>query len=411
MSMELFLAGVAGLALVATTFSRPTRGLSLWLMIVVFTPSWTVFYALGFSLTPFYAALPVLLAVLLSSNRDRFVLNWIDWAFFAGVALVLGCHFWFGQESFLWTNAVFALAIPYALGRLASPAVLRVLATVLVLVACWGLVEFAFGWHAFTGWQADVGGLGAALQERGGFTRSEASLGHAIAYGAALALALPLASFLRQPGLAQVALSAGVVVAFSRGPLVAVVFTLAMMFFVRSTAKNRIRSALLFAGGLVVAYVVFSFLYSGSAEEDVRASGDQRNVQIARAVGAVNLLGPADGTVLSSEGRYVTNGIEIVDSTPLRFALDFGWITMVLLLVPILLSLLLVLRRRAGPAAVSVAGQVPVLLVTSLITQWQSLLFFVAGAAVAEFARAQAAGQSEPGSGRLLRLPRIESTR
>lgn len=80
----------------------------------------------------------------------------------------------------------------------------------------------------------------------------------------------------------------------------------------------------------------------------------------------------------------LVNGILVIDSTPLRLAANFGIIAAVLFAVPVLIALARVIGRKAGPASVALAGQIPVLAVTSFITQWQVLIFFAMGLVATE---------------------------
>ena len=83
----------------------------------------------------------------------------------------------------------------------------------------------------------------------------------------------------------------------------------------------------------------------------------------------------------------VTESVEVavpVSTAYVIVGVIFGIITAVLFLVPVLVAGVRCLKRTAGPASVALAGQIPVLLVTSPITQWQLLLFFMMGAVAAE---------------------------
>lgn len=60
---------------------------------------------------------------------------------------------------------------------------------------------------------------------------------------------------------------------------------------------------------------------------------------------------------------------------------------MLLFLAPMIYSCEKLLAGKPTPGSIATIGQIPVLAVTSLITQWQAGLFFVAGIAVSELTR------------------------
>jgi hypothetical protein len=390
MSPQLLIGAFVLTALFGIALWRPGVGISIWLVVTVLIPSWTSVSVLGITGGPSYLAIPVVIAVFINrmnrrlGHRELLRLSIADVAAVMSVVLVLVCQAVFNQEQFLATNALIALFCGYVLGRAAEVSMHRVFAVVMVSVAIWGIVEFVFSVHLFVDWQADSMGMGPYVQERGGLSRSEASLGHAIAYGACLAAALPFTTLFKRPLVLQIIIFLGVLVSVSRGPILAVVFTFAILLYVSRSSKHRAAAATLLVVGLAAVYFVFTFLYFGSGQSEVESSGQARDDQLSRSISYTNLFGPADGTQLDSAGRYVTNGVDIVDSAPLRLALDFGWLICALMLVPIVLAGYEVLRRRAGVATVALAGQIPILLVTSFITQWQTMFFFVAGMAVTE---------------------------
>ncbi|WP_237171819.1 hypothetical protein, partial [Prescottella equi] len=75
-------------------------------------------------------------------------------------------------------------------------------ALIMAGVALWGIVEFLSGMHLFVDWMPGANQTLNAIQERSGVARSEAAFGHAIAYGASLAMAIPFAQQLRKGAVA-----------------------------------------------------------------------------------------------------------------------------------------------------------------------------------------------------------------
>lgn len=392
--------------MIVTCVSREV-GISLWLVATIAIPFWTVIAVSGIAVRPSYLGIPIAFAVILRRLYDRVKNPYpmrttaVDYFVTAGVALIVIFQSVYGQQSFLATNAVITLFSGYVIGRFAGVSLQKVYLVAMVIVAIWGIAEFVFSFHVFTGWQADAQGIGPQLQIRGGLARSEASLGHAIAYGACLAAAMPFARYFRSSAVTQLVLAVGVVVSFSRGPILAVVFTFAVMVYVERSTKHRVASFFLLVVGAVAALTLFNLLYNGAGQNDVTLSGGARTAQINQALGYINPIGPATGTQLNSSGRYETNGVDSVDNAPLRLALDFGWIVCVLMLTPALLAAWNTLRRNAGPATVALVCQIPILVVTSFITQWQTLFFFIAGMAVREVIEANRPRRDETTEARL----------
>ena len=389
---EYMLALVAIAVVMAIALVRPGVGIAIWLVFTILTPSWTQIPAGGTVIGPAYIAIPIVIAVLLRRLHDRmggappFTLTAVDGGITLGVVFVILYQSWYDQALFLATNVVISLYGGYVIGRLARVSMQKVFVVAMVIVALWGIAEFLFSWHLFVNWQTGNGGIGPALQERGGFTRSEASLGHAIAYGACLVAAIPFTREFRRPLLLQAILAAGILVSFSRGPILALLITIALMFYADHSTQRRVAAFGTLLVGMVGAYYIFDFLYTGSGQAEVASSSSQRDIQIERTIDRVNWFGPATGAQLNQEGRYVTNGVDIVDSVPLRFGLDFGWVVCALLLLPVAVAVWRVVARKAGPAGIAVAGQVPVLLVTSFITQWQVVFMSLCGMAWTEYA-------------------------
>lgn len=403
----LTIGALAAVAVIGATLKFPGFAVSAWLVVILFTPFWTTFYVAGVAIGPAFLNIPVALGLTIRAVHGAFKgnlrskLTWLDAAMVLGVILVITSQIVFDQRAFLVTNVVVALFGAYVVGRFARESVGRAFVVASVVLAAWGVVEFALNWHVFTGWFAEVGGIGPAIQQRGGVARSEASLGHAIAYGATLTAALPFTRSFKHPLVLQIILLIGVVSSVSRGPILAAIMTFGFMLYLERASTRRIRSILLLVVGIAVASVVFTALYDGSGQEELQSSSSARDDQLASTLALLRLFGPADGTQWDTVfSRYVTNGTAIVDSTYLRFALDFGWIATVLLLVPVVIAAIRVLGRRAGSASIAVTGQIPVLLVTSMITQWQTVFYLLVGLMIAEYARDRFT--NSPGSGQAI---------
>lgn len=390
----LLVAAIFGIALYALALRRPQQALALWLVAVCFVPDWTTVHVGPLALSPSSAVgLPFVIGLiarrLFSDDRMRNVrIAFADWALLGAGVLIIA------QNNLSFLNSVlakeFALVwvVSYILGRAAGPMVQRALVIMLSIAAAWGVIEFVFGIHVFEFWSMSSSHHWNVIQERAGVARSEATFGHAIAYGAALALAIPFTKLLsdRWALIAQIVLAAGVVFSLSRGPMLSLIVAFALTAVFLSSGAYRIRMLILTAVGGVTVYAVLQFLYNGPFADEVQQSGAQRGNQFQATVERLHLITPSRGFALQGD-RYSVGGVEVIDSTPLRLAVNFGIVAAVLILVPVVLALIYMLTMRAGVATVALVGQIPALLVTSLITQWTVLIFFAMGMAVTEMTR------------------------
>jgi hypothetical protein len=268
-------------------------------------------------------------------------------------------------------------------------------AVALTVVAVIALVEFLTTWNPFV----TIPGSGrlhedwSEIQERGGRARAEAAFGHSIALGASLALAVPLAlaSGLRASvrlGMAVV-LVAAAAVTFSRiGLLTAIGGVALSVLFVRSELSARMRWSVI--GGLVLAGAGLSSLVAGTFE----AAGDEATASAGYRVDLLSLLptmqpfGLADSLYQSPTGERTFAGFDSIDSAVLLVGLDYGWVPMAVVVLLLLAGAWCVASGRATAPTIAVVAQIPALATVALITQYSTLLWFVAGLAVASQALA-----------------------
>ncbi|WP_342659740.1 hypothetical protein Rruber_03704 [Rhodococcus ruber] len=376
------------LGVLVLAYRKPELALILWVLTVVFVPSWTSVYVGGIGLPPAALGVPILLGIGLSRvfGHEPVRINRMDIAIGLATLMVLFLSFTDELRGIVFVRDLLVLwVLGYLLGRNVTVKVTQAYVIMMAAVAAWGVVEFFFGIHLFAEWMPSSNHTLNLIQERAGVSRSEVSFGHGIAYGAALAMAIPFAhQFRKNVVLVQALLAAGILVSLSRGPMLALALTLILTAWVfSSSGKARLRYTVLAiaVGGAV--YTVMSGLYSGVYSGEVAGSGNARLDQYALVRDSLHWMSSAL-TFAGQEASPLVNGVQLIDSTPLRFAVNFGIITAVLFLVPVLVAGVRCLKRTAGPASVALAGQIPVLLVTSPITQWQVLLFFMMGAVAAE---------------------------
>lgn len=383
----LVLFALAALGVVALAATRPDIATIVWLAAAVLVPFWTPIPAAGLVFQPASAlAIPVVLGILIGriGKLAQIRFGYLDYAIAAGSLIVIVQWYIGDLTGFVFVkDLVFLWLLAYVIGRFAVESARTAFVVLLSIVAVWGTVEFLLDWHVFIDWFPSSNHTLNEIQERSGVARSEASMGHGIAYGAALALAIPFTQkFGRGAIWIQLLLCAGIIVSLSRGPMLTMILTLALTVWVLSDVKNRLRYIVLALAGGVGVYYVLGALYTGVYSDEVRGSGDARVSQFDSVVGAVNWLTSAiTGTV---NGQAIAGSVGIIDSTPLRLAVNFGIVASVCLLLPVAVAAGRAVMRTANAASVALAGQIPVLVVTSLIVQWQVLIFFLMGMVATE---------------------------
>lgn len=380
-SPALVFGGMAAVVLVIATTLRPMVGIVAWLAVLVLVPDWT---PLPVGLKPIGAiGVIVLVGLLLSRRRARLRIAWADFALVAAVVALAVLTFLDGYPIVLLSNLAAISLASYLVGRTAPMAARRAYVYAMIAVSIWGVLETLTQVHVFSQWMLSPSHHWELIQTRSGVDRSEAAFGHAIAYGASIAMAIPFARELpKRAGLVQVILLAGVLVSFSRGPLLTAAFTLGLAVSFAARGRRRLGSILGFSVVLAAILIVFQFLYSGADAADTEQSGDQRTIQLLATLPHVQWFGSMG--LSFEDGRVQTLGTDIIDNTFLRLAINFGWVLAAMILAPLIFSIVRFIRGERSPASLALIGQIPVLAVTSLITQWQAALFFVAGMAITE---------------------------
>jgi hypothetical protein len=101
----------------------------------------------------------------------------------------------------------------------------------------------------------------------------------------------------------------------------------------------------------------------------------------------IHPLGVANNVVQSLYGQYKWRDFGSVDSAFISTALTFGWIPALLGMVGILIGVIRTIVGRATVPQVAFAAQIPVLATVALVTQYRTLVFFMAAMAVTVSAR------------------------
>ena len=380
-------------ALVAALLFRasPKLAFVVWTVVLFFVPVW-----IGATAGFFWAAITAVTLLVLAANLRSIRLSIVDALMAAFALLVVGQ---FALRMVTLSDAVIGIlewTLPYmwgrvVLARVSGSFVTRVLAAVATGAAVLALVEFATGQNVFLllpamGSSFEVWG---ELQPRGGFIRVEGAFGHSIALGASLAMsaAFVLAARWRTvvKVLALAAVTAAVVVTFSRIGLVSLVLTVALSVLTLPQVSRRTRVVVALVGAMtaavVVPFVSDVFLEAG---QEASGSADYRT-DLFTLLTQVQLFGSAgDWENLTVGGSYLGQFASSIDNAFLVMALRLGFVPMALLLAAlVVVAARCLVPRRANPAGVAVAAQLPALFAVALITQYGMYLWFLVGLAVA----------------------------
>ena len=377
------LAGWATVAalLVAAMWRRPRLALLTWLLSVAMVPHWIGFSFVFF--VPVQSAIALLAIVAIGASMGfKFTAFDVYFAAIIGIAVVvvlLG-----GGSQQFWVDLILQWVFPYAMARVVVPATgvgfaVKAVAIIFAIVGGLAVIEFILSWHPFVGWK--VNSLQyrnwGSIQIRGGLDRSEWAFGHSIALGGSLALAIPFvlkSTFGRWWKLLMlIAIFAGTALTLSRGAIIAALFTLLLCGLIYS--RHGIRAALVMT--TCVALTVFpdrlrEFAYGGTSETQLSAG--HRGDLYSTLLPILSPFGRSDDLALT---RYIS-----VDSAFLYIGIYFGWVLVVMLLIPLTVIAIRLISGRASLVEAGLLGHLPLLLTVALITQYQSFLFFVAGFAV-----------------------------
>jgi hypothetical protein len=273
----------------------------------------------------------------------------------------------------------------------------------LSVVAVVALIEFLTGWNPFVA----IPGSGSLyddwspIQERGGRARAEAAFGHSIALGASLALAVPLALAARFRSGVRVTMAlllvAASAVTFSRIGLLSAIGGIALsVLFVRSGLSARLRWAVI--GGLTLAGAGLSPLIAGTFDAAGAEATDSAGyrVDLLTLIPTLQPFGLADSLYESPIGEQSFGGFRSIDSALLLVGLDYGWVPMVVVVLLLAVGVWCLATGRATAPTIAVVAQIPALATVALITQYSTLLWFVAGLAVFSQAAARDEARKTP---------------
>lgn len=239
-------------------------------------------------------------------------------------------------------------------------------------------VELRAGNQLFSDW--------SEIQTRGGRSRVEGAFGHSIALGASLAaavpfvLAAPFRLWVRFAGVLLILVA--VVTTFSRTGMVCAILALLLSLFFLDVVPAAARARLV-AVVVVVSLALTPLVLTTFAEAGDEASGSaEYRGDLLRLVGDVAPLGLSDAAERTPSAVTRFGSFRSIDNFLLLSGLTFGALFALTLLLALTVATIAVVRRRATPATVALVAQAPALFAVALITQYASVVWFVAGVAV-----------------------------
>lgn len=390
-------AALVGPFLAIAVFSRrPKLGFVAWLLSVAMIPCW-----IGIGVTGIFV--PVFLAASIAALTCLFIgRHWRpSKADLCVVILLIASAFgvYFGSSTGKSSDSAFIAMfsqwiIPgYFVGRFVCERagisfVKSSVGVTFGIVGLLAIVENLLSWHPFSG-QSGMNSLAdiwAPIQIRGGEERSEWAFGHSIALGGSLALAIPflIASSLKTKVklILLGAILGGVAVTYSRGAMLAAGLTLVLALLTAKNLKKAHKFLLLTAAAILGTLTVISFTaVSEQAGAEVTDSSGYRASLFNRLLPTLEPIGRSTAFMSGANGQVQYGYFTSIDNAFMALGLSFGWVAMVVVALPFLAMGIRFLRRRASFAEVALLGQLPVIVTVAMITQYQVVVWMVAGLA------------------------------
>lgn len=381
-----------GASYVALSLISARVALSLWIGCICLVPAWLGIFTGGyFWEMPSLICIATLPAVLAHREGPFFTIgDSVPYVFLTSCVVA----------SLLSTTPVGQVldilaqgALPYLVARHLAPVagldwMYRTFSIVLAVVAALAIFEYAANWHPFVGlYPASPIGFWSDIQLRGGVVRSEVTFGHAIALGAALSMAVPLAlgsSF--QPRTKVILLSLfglAILSTASRGPILAgFLGILLTVILTPRGARSRGRTRILIVTGMI-GVIFATTLASRFAGSEAANSASYRSDLYDQLVPTINAFGLADSFTFTGYGVQTFQGFTSIDSTVLQIGMLFGWIPLAIAGFGMLLVAFRALSGRMSPPGIALLSQIPLLASVWLIAQYLPLMWFLIGLVVA----------------------------
>ncbi|GCE36404.1 hypothetical protein Rhow_001770 [Rhodococcus wratislaviensis] len=376
-------------AVLSILWGRPRLALVAWLLSVAMIPCW-----IGLSMFAYVPiqSLVAMMAIAAMTGKGYFERTGFDVYVVLFLVLSLVAVVLAGSNQGIWMEFALQWALSYFVARwlisaTGIPFAVNATAIIFSVVGGLAVLELLLLWHPYQGW--NMNNLEFAtwgeIQQRGGRDRSEWAFGHSIALGGSLALALPFIFKTSYGCIWKTAMLllmfSGILVSASRSALIAGIFALSLcaIFYVKNV-YGRFTLLAMFSGILILTLSVFQEFTRGDTTEE-HDSAFYRNEIYQTLPDDFSLFGKSSIVTFSSAGVRVGQ-FESIDSSFLYIGVNFGWLIVMMLTVPLVLCGYRLIAGRSSIAEVSLLGQIPLLATVALITQYQSLLFFVVGFAV-----------------------------
>lgn len=382
-------------ALVRTIARKPALGPFLVLLAIAFVPVWITLPVNPY-IPPATAIAYIALIGLLP--RMHIEITGADLLVFTIFLLVALSRFAGSDNTFVASDLWLGALPAYLLGRVAVRAVgLRRLsgwiAGIWCVIAALAIIEWLTNTNLFTTYLVmhnDLYTTWGEIQSRAGLSRAEGAFGHSIALGTSLAVGIPFAaaapwrSSHRIGAIALITLATAPTLSRT-GMLCAAVAVVLTLLLLRTDMHRRWRvgalSVLAAAAAVVLPKLLVVFAEAGTEQSGSAAyRGDLLSL-----VHTLVPLGMSSAAQHSSTG-ITWNGFDSVDDELLLAALRFGWVPVVLAIIGILVMAVHVLSRRASPAHVAVVALIPAYVTVAFITQLGTVVWLMAGIAVASYA-------------------------
>lgn len=382
---------------------RPKLGFAAWLVSIAVIPCWIGVNA-GFFVPASLIGAVIALTCLFTGTTWR-----PSKGDFCVVVLLVAS--WFGVEfgsesgrsSATAYASMFTLWVPgYLVGRFVCEKaglsfVKAAMAVTFGVVGFLAIIEKLLTWHIFAD-QVGVNSLAdiwAPIQIRGGVDRSEWAFGHSIALGGSLALSIPFlltSSFKTKTKLIFLSLIlAGVATTLSRGAMLAAGLTLLLSLITSENLRRGHKAFLFTASAILAVFVVADFAtVSADAGSEVSDSSGYRMSLFARLVSTLEPYGRGSSYLSGVNGEVQYGNYTSIDNTFMALGLGFGWISMLVIAIPFLVMGVRFILRRGSFAETALLGQLPVITTVAMITQYQVIVWMIAGlAATLAFTRHQ----------------------
>jgi hypothetical protein len=262
------------------------------------------------------------------------------------------------------------------------------IAFALGIVSLLAIAEKLLSWHPFVG-QIGFNSLAeiwAPIQTRGGVDRSEWAFGHSIALGGSIVLAIPFlinSSLRTRTKLLLLALMlGGVASTLSRGAMLAAGLTLVLSLLSSKIIRSGQKFLLLLASAVLGFYIVTGFAeVSETAGSEVTDSSGYRVSLFNQLISTLQPIGRSSAYANGANNQVQYGNFASIDNAFMALGLGFGWIAMLVVAIPFLAMGVRFLQRRASFAETALLGQLPVITTVAMITQYQVMVWLVAGLA------------------------------